>query len=194
MEGLTLARAFDLMRLALSELPSPTGHEALRIRMAALHGREDPILQPEQFPRFLRQAHDAEAADVRKLGEGEFEIVARRTEATRAAPARPAPRPSEPAEAGAPEPAVETPKAAAMRGGMRFRRGSRAGAAPPSIPMVGVVTLHDETPAAAAPEKPARRRKRSAKDSPKEKEPTKESAAPAPRKKGGGRTRKKAAE
>jgi uncharacterized protein (TIGR00288 family) len=194
MEGLTLARAFDLMRLALSELPSPTGHEALRIRMAALHGREDPILQPEQFPRFLRQAHDAEAADVRKLGEGEFEIVARRTEATRAAPARPALRPSEPAEAGAPEPAVETPKAAAMRGGMRFRRGSRAGAAPPSIPMVGVVTLHDETPAAAAPEKPARRRKRSAKDSPKEKEPTKESAAPAPRKKGGGRTRKKAAE
>jgi uncharacterized protein (TIGR00288 family) len=194
-EGLTLARAFDLMRLALSELPSPTGHEALRVRMAALHGREDPILQPEQFPRFLRQAHDAEAADVRKLGEDEFEIVARRTEATRAAAARPAPRPPEPAEAGTPQPPVETPQAAAMRGGMRFRRGSRAGTAPPSIPMVGVVTLHDETAPAVAPEKPARGRKKAAKESPKgEKESGKESAAPAPRKKGGGRTRKKAAE
>ena len=195
-EGLTLARAFDLMRLALSELPSPTGHEALRVRMAALHGREDPILQPEQFPRFLRQAHDAEAADVRKLGEGEFEIVARRTEATRAAAARPAPRAAEPSEPGAPEPAAETPQATAMRGGMRFRRGSRVGAAIPSIPMVGVVTLPDETPPAATPEKPARRRKQVAKEQPKEKakEPGTESTAKPPRKKGGGRTRKKAAE
>jgi hypothetical protein len=194
-EGLTLARSFDLMRLALGELPSPTGHEALRVRMAALHGREDPILQPDQFPRFLRQAHDAEAADVRKLGEGEFEVVARRTEATRAATARPAPRAPDATEAGAPEPAAETPQAAARRGGMRFRRGSRAGTAPPSIAMVGVVTLHDETPAAAPAEKPAPRRKKAAKASPTEKDSSKESAAaPTPRKKGGGRTRKKAAE
>jgi uncharacterized protein (TIGR00288 family) len=195
-EGLTLARSFDLMRLALAELPSPAGHEALRIRMAALHGREDPILQPEQFPRFLRQAHDAEAADVRKLGEGEFEIVARRTESTRGPTTRPSPRATEPTEVGStPEPAVETSQATAMRGGMRFRRGSRAGTAPPSIPMVGVVTLHDETPAAAPAEKPAPRRKKAAKELPKEKDSSKESAAaPSPRKKGGGRTRKKAAE
>jgi uncharacterized protein (TIGR00288 family) len=154
--GVALARAFDLMRLALSELPGPTGHEALRLRMAALHGREDPVLSPEQFARFLRQAHDAEVADVRKLGEDEFESSSR-TESARATGSRPRPRSPEPSAAGAAEAAAEsstvaTAEAPTVRGGIRFRRGSRAGGALPAIPMVGVVTLHDEAPAEPAVE------------------------------------------
>ena len=188
-EGLTLARAFDLMRLALSELPSPSGHEALRLRMAALHGREDPALLPEQFARFLRQAHDAEVADVRKLADGEFEIMARGSESSRSAASRPRPRSPEPSAAGAAEPvgvssAAATAEAPTVRGGIRFRRGSRTGGALPAIPMVGVVTLHDETPAEPAVEKPARGRKK----------PAKAPAAESPGKKGGGRGRKKVAE
>ncbi|MDH4348916.1 MAG: NYN domain-containing protein [Gemmatimonadota bacterium] len=189
-EGLTLARAFDLMRLALSELPSPTGHEALRLRMAALHGREDPALLPEQFARFLRQAHDAEVADVRKLGDDEFEIMARGLEAARSAASRARHRPAERPALGATGEAVAEPSSAAtaeaptVRGGIRFRRGSRAGGAISAIPMVGVVTLHEEEPPGAPAEKPARAKKKSAKVP----------AAEPPGKKGGGRSRKKVAE
>jgi uncharacterized protein (TIGR00288 family) len=149
-DGLTLARAFDLMRRALAELPSPVGHEALRLRMAALHGREDTMLEPERFPRLLRQAHDAEVADVRKLGEGEYEVMGRGLE-----PAPQAPPPAERARVEAPEAGEDAASALpigngapAARGGIRFRRGSRLGAAPPAIPMVGVVSLEDEAPPA----------------------------------------------
>ena len=70
-------------------------HEALRLRMAALHGREDPLLDPTRFPRLLRQANDAEIADVRKVGEDEYEITLRRG-ARPAASSAPAAAPAEP--------------------------------------------------------------------------------------------------
>ena len=44
--GLTLAEAFHLLSRALGELPAPVPHETLRARMAALHGKEDALLDP----------------------------------------------------------------------------------------------------------------------------------------------------
>ncbi len=185
-EGLTLARAFDLMRSALAELPSPAAHEALRNRMAALFGRQDAMLDGERFPRLLRQAHDAEIADVRKVGDDEFEVVARGIE-----PAPPQLSLSMPV-AGDRSPAADAPvsaagagsDAAAARGGIRFRRGSRAAAAPPAIAMVGVVSLDE--PAAEPPPKGRAPRKKAVKPKP---EPDVE--APAKKKSPAPRTRAK---
>jgi uncharacterized protein (TIGR00288 family) len=73
-EGLTLAEAFHLLSRALGELPAPVPHDALRARMAALHGREDELLEESVFPKLLRQANDAEIADVRMLDEDHFEV------------------------------------------------------------------------------------------------------------------------
>jgi len=176
-EGLTLARAFELLQRALTELPAPATHEALRNRMAALHGREDQILAPEAFQRLLRQAHDAEIADVRKVGDGEYEIVARGVE--RGAAPRPAPEAAAsaatlPAQGGAP----------AARGGVRFRRGSRVGAPPPVIPMIGVVSLEEERAEGAG-----RKAKGAKKRAPR---PAALEAGANSKKKAGPRTRKKA--
>ncbi len=41
---LSLARAFQLMTQALAELRAPVPHETLRLRMVAMHGREDPLM------------------------------------------------------------------------------------------------------------------------------------------------------
>ena len=88
---LSLARAFQLMTQALSELRAPSPHEALRLRMVALHGREDPLLEAARFTRLLRQANDAEIADVRKVGEDDYEVSSHRTSGV---PAIAAPAPS----------------------------------------------------------------------------------------------------
>jgi hypothetical protein len=153
-EGLTLARAFDLMRRALGELPSPVGHDTLRLRMTALHGRQDPLLEPDRFGRLLRQAHDAEIADVRKIGDDEYEVVARGVEAPVPGPAAPGAAAESPTEARI-QPA---PADAAARGGIRFRRGSRLPAAPPAIAMVGVVSLDEEEPVVERAARPARKK------------------------------------
>ena len=159
--NLTLAASFQLLNRALSELPSPVGGEQVRARMAALHGREDPLLEPERFPRFLRQVHDAEIADVRKVNETEFEITRRAApflgEFVPAPPPPPSPSAS-PSEPGGSE-AAPAEAAVARSAALRFRRGSRSMARPPEIPLVGVVQFEPVAPAAAeAPaEKPRRR-------------------------------------
>jgi hypothetical protein len=145
--------------------------------MAALHGREDPLLVPDRFERFLRQANDAEVADVRKVGEGVYDVLLPRSarlhsqaQARQALPKEPVPIestgelplpvsvPSEPAAASAGRSAT-----------LRFRRGSRALPRPSEIPLVGVVAMHSSPPEAEAPPaapaaeaKPARGRKRPA--------------------------------
>jgi hypothetical protein len=147
---LTLAQAFDLLRQALVELPSPSGAEAVRNRMAALFGRSDPLLETARFARFLRQAHDAEMADVRSVGDNEFEVSPRpglrqdrqvtsqaRSE-TEVGTAAPSSNSESPGEVGAP--------ANGKRPGLRFRRGSRGGVARQDIPMVGVVMVEDAAP------------------------------------------------
>ncbi|HET7602748.1 MAG TPA: NYN domain-containing protein [Gemmatimonadales bacterium] len=141
--GLTLARAFQLMTEALTEFRGPATHEQLRSRMVAMLGKEDELLDPERFPRLLRQANDAEVADVRSAGDNEYEISLHRRPAYRASePAVPAA--SEENGASAPEPAPESAPSAARRG-VRFRRGSRAPSRPAEVPLVGVVKMADKT-------------------------------------------------
>jgi uncharacterized protein (TIGR00288 family) len=146
---LTLAAAFQLLTRAMAELPLPVGGEAVRARMAALLGREDPLLDPARFARFLRQANDAEIADVRKLGDDSFEVSPHKTDLSllRAVAARPvevahaAGNGSTPDSAPAAEPAPRGPAA------QRLRRGSRAPIRPLELPLVGVVRVDDDVPA-----------------------------------------------
>jgi uncharacterized protein (TIGR00288 family) len=183
---LTLARAFQLMSQALSEFRSPVGQEALRLRMVAMHGREDPLLDAARFPRLLRQANDAEVADVRKVGDDDYEIAPQRQAAR---PGMPAPR-EEPQESASgaeptPEPTTAGTRENGQRLGLRFRRGSRSPMRPGEIPLIGVVSMEPaidpmespelagdpvetaETPAADKPKRPARpRRKRPSATSP----------------------------
>jgi hypothetical protein len=169
------------MTQALSELRAPVAHEALRLRMVALHGREDPLLESARFTRLLRQANDAEIADVRKVGEDEYEVTPHRTSAVPAIAAPAASSAAVPAAAAmTDEFAAVAPEAPAEPGrsdngqrlGLRFRRGSRGQLRPGEIPLIGVVQM--DTPAepaaavavlepagpekAAAPRKPARPR------------------------------------
>ena len=150
--GLTLARAFQLMSQALSEFRSPVGQEALRLRMVAMHGRDDALLDAGRFPRLLRQANDAEVADVRKVGDDDYEISAQGGSPRAALP------PAVPAEELQPAPASDTTQDAGTPGqrdngqrfGVRFRRGSRAPSRAGEIPLIGVVRIDPpmEQPAA----------------------------------------------
>jgi len=153
--GLTLAQAFNLLREALSQLETPVAHESLRLRMAALHGRDDALLSEERFIRLLRQAHDAEIADLNQVGEGAWEVSLHPTEDPRARsglPAQPVAM-AEPVasgegagENGAP---ASAPAAATTSGfGVRFRRGGRAGR-PAEVPLIGMVRLDDDATHAA---------------------------------------------
>lgn len=144
--GLSLARAFGLMREALAQLDNPVAHEALRLRMSALHGRDDAMLTPDHFPRLLRQANDAELADVRKLGDGEFEVSLHPTEDPRARSGI-ATRAAAPAVTNGAQPAADVPSPAAPRVGVRSRSGAKPLAR--AIPLVGAVSLDDE-PAAVS--------------------------------------------
>ena len=182
-KALTLAQAFDLLRQTLSELPSPSGGEAVRNRMSALFGKTDPLLELERFHRFLRQAHDAEVADVRLVGENEFEVSTRpgfRYE-------RPAAPPRQAAESMTTEPrqppAVEMaaePAGNGKRAGIRFRRGSRGVMARADVPMVGVVKA-DEPVIPAKPAAPVSgtSRTKGAK-SPRQRKPKAVAATPVP--------------
>jgi uncharacterized protein (TIGR00288 family) len=161
--ALTLARAFQLMAQALSEFRSPVGQEALRLRMVAMHGREDPLLDAARFPRLLRQANDAEVADVRKVGDDDYEISAQRQAARLALP--PAAQTDETPAVASPLPAAGAPPDSAVsaaarengqRLGLRFRRGSRGPTRAGEIPLIGVVQIEpSQEPVEAAPLEPA---------------------------------------
>ena len=139
--GLTLARAFQLMTEALGEFRGPVTHEQLRSRMVAMLGKEDELLEAGRFPRLLRQANDAEIADVRKSGDDEYEISLHRRPAFRPAEAAPAAAASNGSAADVPAP-EQSP--AASRPGLRFRRGSRGPSRPAEVPLVGVVSVGGE--------------------------------------------------
>ncbi len=149
------------MTQALSELRGPVPHEALRLRMVALHGREDALLDAARFQRLLRQANDAEVADVRKVGDDEYEVSAHRAGSVPsiAAPASSAAAPpaAEPVGVAA-EPAAESGgRENGQRLGLRFRRGSRGPARLGDVPLVGVVQIDAPapTPAPAPTAEPA---------------------------------------
>jgi len=166
------------MSQALTELRGPVTQDAIRVRMAALHGRDDSLLDPTRFPRLLRQANDAEIADVRKVGEDEYEISLHRSAALvtpsvpAAARAEPAPAPVESEPAGQGEPAGAAGGAGRDNGGrfgVRFRRGSRGSSRPGEIPLIGVVQMEvppeepsaESVGAAEAEEAPAKKPARS---------------------------------
>jgi uncharacterized protein (TIGR00288 family) len=159
--GLTLAESFHLLSRALGELPTPAGHELVRARMAALHGTEDVLLEVPRFFKLLRQANDAEVADVRLLGDDDYEVSPHRNELAMQ-------RRSAPDTTAAP--VLDAAGNAAPRPAIRFRGGARAPAAT-TMPMVGVinltpvgaVTLEAPVAAAAKPTKPAKAAKPEAK-------------------------------
>jgi len=152
--GLSLARAFNLMREALAQLGTSVGHEALRLRMAAIHGKDDAMLTAEKFARLLRQANDAEVADVRKIGEDDFEVSLHPTEDPRAragagfAMRQPASVPTNGAEPDSASAPVEA--APVIRYGVRSRPGTRPAIRPSGLQLVGAVSLDDEIPAPVA--------------------------------------------
>src|SRR6185369_14782108 len=126
------------------------GGEALRARMAAIHGKEDPLLDPERFGRLLRQANDAEIADVRKLGEDSYEVTPHRSHGSVAALAVQTQPAGEPAEENGNQAAGAGAPPAGRSAALRFRRGSRSMVRPPELPLVGVVHV-DEPPPEKAP-------------------------------------------
>ncbi len=139
--GLTLAEAFHLMSRALGELPVPVAGETLRARMAALYAREDLLLDTSRFDKLLRQANDAEIADVRSLGNDRYEVSPHKSDL--ALHRRPAVEPV----ASADGVTAEVPEAPARR----FRGGARAPARPGELQMVGVFNLSGDTATAAPP-------------------------------------------
>ncbi|HEV8598040.1 MAG TPA: NYN domain-containing protein [Gemmatimonadales bacterium] len=181
---LALAAAFQLMARALSELPAPVGGEILRARMAALHGREDPLLETARFSRLLRQANDAEVADVRKVGEDSYEITPHRAVSGMPVATTLASRPPvEPATEDGVSPAAPVSPGPARAAALRFRRGSRSMLRPAELPLVGVVHVDEPIQPEKTAKPNARRGKASA--------PPAEAALAAPTKRG--RSRKKSA-
>ena len=108
--------------------------------MAALHGREDVLLEPTSFLRLLRQANDAEVADVRLVSEGEYEVSPHKSDL--AMQVRPMPDPN-----AAPGSAAAMPARPAAA--LRYRSGSQATKRGGQLAMVGVVQLDGDAPAPA---------------------------------------------
>jgi uncharacterized protein (TIGR00288 family) len=157
--ALTLAEAFDLLKAALAELGGTVPHDRLRARMVALLGREDTLLAADRFSRLLKQANDADVADVRQLGEESYEVSPHHVELTLQARAGAAKK----MEAEATVPPGPEKRAADVKAGeggaelrsatLRFRRGSRGAARASEVPLVGAIRIDDPDPA----KKPARR-------------------------------------
>jgi uncharacterized protein (TIGR00288 family) len=173
---LTLAKAFSLMSEALQQLERPVDHEILRLRMVAIHGKEDGLLEASRFQRLLRQANDAEVADVRKVGDDGYEVdlTAVAAEVHKAVELSAAQAKGEAAKgskgASKPETTPPSPPTDGRRRTLRPRRGSRApvaSGAAPDIPMVGVVKLDSASPAKATA-----KTKKATKKSPAQKKPT----------------------
>jgi hypothetical protein len=129
--------------------------------MVALHGRDDQLLEQGRFVRLLRQANDAEMADVRKLSDTEYEVSPHRLDATAAAARRETPPPADlvalsaalgdeipmvPAVVVASPPADTPAPANGARAGIRFRRGSRSPSIGTQIPLIGVVQMEPVEP------------------------------------------------
>ncbi|HEU5259822.1 MAG TPA: NYN domain-containing protein [Gemmatimonadales bacterium] len=158
--GGSLGDAFGLLKQALSRLgggDKPVSADALRDTMIELKGDAGEPLEPERFPKLLRQAHDAEIIDLSKEEDGAYAVKLRdeRSAAAALEPAEPvaagdfddANDPPMPASSAPPSMRPEAPPTRGGVGGVpsrsaRFRRGSRGPrVAPPEIPKIGVVEV-----------------------------------------------------
>src|SRR5438093_12110454 len=153
--GFSLGEAYGLLRQALSRLgggEKPVSADQLRDTMIELKGAAAEPLDPERFPKLLRQAHDAEIIDLSKEDDGAYAVKLREE-----ARGTPAPEPvgapdldeanDPPMPASSAPPSMRPAQPQAGGGvpsrGARFRRGSRGGhrAAPPEIQQIGVVEM-----------------------------------------------------
>jgi hypothetical protein len=134
--------------------------------MLALLGREDGLMEADRFARFLRQANDAEVADVRKIDDEHYEVLPHRAQlalqardqmSARAKGGSSAKSTTSSAEAS-PGAGPAEPRTVAT---LRFRRGSRGPLRPSDIPLTGAVKIAGTTPdvpvgaKAVVPAKPA---------------------------------------
>jgi uncharacterized protein (TIGR00288 family) len=148
--GFSLGEAFGLLKQALGRLGASdrsVSADQLRDAMIEIKGGEAGPLEPERFPKLLRQAQDAEIIDLSKVDDGAYAVKLRSGGGTEPqAPSQDESKSSEDAAAAAqsssdPAPAV-SPAAGVPIRSARFRRGSKGPrVAAPDIPKIGVVEV-----------------------------------------------------
>jgi uncharacterized protein (TIGR00288 family) len=191
-ERLTRDEAFDLVRRAVAALvtgDTPARANAVREKAYELLGRDSESLSERNFPRILRDSHDAEVIDLRRRGD-DFEVAM-----VEAAPV--ADQLSAAAAVNAP---TITPSAPAPRGMMarsapgRGGRGPSRGAPPADLFSVGVIedsapivavatptvvdSVSDALGEASLADAPKAKKKAAAKKAPAKKKAAAEGAAP----------------
>ncbi len=192
-ERLTRDEAFDLVRRSVASLvtgDTPARANAVREKAYELLGRDSESLSERNFPRILRDSHDAEIIDLRRRGD-DFEV----------AMVVSAPVADQLSAAAAVNAPVVAPSAPAPRGMMarsapgRGGRGPSRGAPPADLFSVGVIetasapivslvtpassaSVAESNGAAAESEAPKAKKKAAAKKAPAKKKAAAESAAP----------------
>jgi uncharacterized protein (TIGR00288 family) len=146
--GFSLGEAFGLLKQALGRLGAgdhTVSADEVRETMIEIKGGETGPLEPERFPKLLRQAHDAEIIDLSKVEDGAYAVKLRESAEQPQAEAAPSVEQAPSAEEAMP--GIAAPPGAAQPVGVpsrsaRFRRGSRGGRVPPpELPKIGVVEV-----------------------------------------------------
>lgn len=151
-ERLSRAEAFDLVRKAVEATTKDLDDSALSIvvrhKAHEILGRDSESLSERNFHRILRDAHDAEAIDLRRRGD-DYEVslpakapsVAEQVSKAEAA-----------ATPAAPKAAPAVPRGMGPRGIPGRGRGAGRGQIPPELLMVGVVAPSASSSATPVPE------------------------------------------
>src|SRR6266853_3537372 len=87
--GFSLGEAFELLKQALGRLGAgekPVTADQVRDAMIEIKGGEAGPLEPERFPKLLRQAHDAEVIDLSTVDDGAYAVKLRTGAESPAAP------------------------------------------------------------------------------------------------------------
>ncbi|MGH7459023.1 MAG: NYN domain-containing protein [Longimicrobiaceae bacterium] len=143
----TLRRAYQLLQNAVRSVAGPEGGwtrdaEVKRKMLELESGFDEAALGFSKFSRFLRQAHDDEAVDVKQIGAGSYEVAlndARAPEQAKLEQVKPEP------EQVKPEPKPSRPRARGRQGAGRGGEGP-----PPILPGQTVGAPQRELPGDAA--------------------------------------------
>jgi len=117
--------------------------DQLRDAMIEIKGGEAGPLEPERFPKLLRQAHDAEIIDLSTVDDGAYAVKLRTGAEAPASPRVESPPSDDSAPLPAPQVADAAPAASPAPTGVparsaRFRRGSKGPrVAAPDVPKIG---------------------------------------------------------